>query len=767
MPPDPRLSAAHAAAAPKPTSRQRWVVKLDFIGANQDVRPVGQDPAETIVSYFHGRPDEWHAGLRTFQRLVYPNLWPGIDLAYTGADGYLKYEFVVHPGADPSQVRLAYRGAERVARNAAGQIEVSTPLGGFTDDLPIAWQEGPSGRTPISVAFDLGPAPSSHGAHRNAGAVAYGQSETAAAANTAKPEAAVGFGFQVGPYDPTRALVLDPLILLYCGYVGGWSDDGGASIAVDAAGYVYITGSTQSREDSFPVLVGPDLTHNSGDWDAFVAKINPAGTALIYAGYIGGADWDAGAGIAVDGSGNAYVAGETWSDQASFPVAGGPDLTHNGGGRDAFVAKVNPTGTALLYAGYVGGAGYDLALGIALDGVGSAYVTGSTSSDQATFPVSGGPDLTFNGDHDAFVAKINPAGTTLAYAGYIGGAGWEHGEGNDFGEAIAVDAAGNAYVSGTTNSNEATFPVVGGPDLTFNITPHCYGCMDAFVAKVNPTGAALVYAGYIGGAGGWDSGADIAVDGAGNAYVTGSTNSDQATFPVSGGPDVTYNGDGDAFVAKVKPDGTNLVYAGYIGGAAGEWGASIAVDGSGSAYVTGRTDSGEATFPVVGGLDSTFNGGHGDAYVVKVSPSGTALDYAGYIGGVGDDAGSGIAVDRAGGAYVTGSAMSDSDSFPVAGGPDLTYNGGYEGGDAFVAKIGEGTRPAARRGISRPSIDGNLTEWQALDQTLLNRNTASSISGSQPNPSAARPLRRVARSMGVRSALLRRGHHRRRCGGQQ
>ena len=587
-----------------------------------------------------------------------------------------------------------------MALNAAGQVEISTPLGSFTDDLPIAWQEGPSGHSSVSAAFDMGPDNS-------------------------------GFGFQLGAYDPTQTLVLDPLILLYCGYIGGASEEFGRAIAVDGMGNAYVLGNTFSSEFTFPVVGGPDVTYN-GSEDVFVAKINPAGTALVYAGYIGGADTDYGKAIAVDAAGNAYVLGYTFSSEATFPVVGGPDLTFNGG-NDVFVAKVNPAGTALLYAGYIGGTGYGSGADIAVDGAGNAYVTGSTSSDQATFPVVGGPDLTFNGDYDAFVAKINPPGTALVYAGYIGGAGGSHGEGKDFGEAIAVDAAGNAYVTGTTNSDEATFPVITGPDVTFNITPNCYGCMDAFVAKVSPTGTALVYAGYIGGAGGWDSGTDIAVDGAGNAYVTGGTNSDQATFPVSGGPDVTYNGDGDAFVAKVKPDGTALVYAGYIGGAGGDGGSGIAVDAAGNAYVTGDTNSDEATFPVSDGPDLIFSG-FWDAFVAKVNPAGTALLYAGYIGGAYEESGSGIAVDVAGNAYVTGHTGSDSDSFPVAGGPDL---GLYGDRDAFVAKIGKGTRLAARRAISRPSIDGNLTEWQALDQTLLNRNTASTITGSQTNPSTS------------------------------
>ncbi len=437
---------------------------------------------------------------------------------------------------------------------------------------------------------------------------------------------------------------------------------------------MYVIGETSSPGVGFPVTVGPDLTFN-GVRDAFVAKVNDSGTALVYAGYIGGAGWDIGIGIAVDGTGAAYVTGWTDSSQASFPVAMGPDLTFNGD-RDAFVAKVNASGTALEYAGYIGGAGRDEGAGIAVDAAGNAYVTGVTASSEASFPVTVGPDVTLNGQEDAFVAKVNASGTALDYAGYLGGAA------RDWGTGIAVDAETSAYLTGFTNSSELSFPVTVGPDVTFN------GQQDAFVAKVNAAGTALVYAGYLGGTS-IDQGAGIAVDPAGSAYVTGQTNSPQASFPVAVGPDVTFNGDAsafserDAFVAKVNPSGTALEYAGYVGGADSEAGRGIAVDGAGNAYLTGQTSSSEASFPVTVGPDGTFNGVQ-DAFLAKVNAAGTALEYAGYLGGAGDDRGYGIAVDAEGNAYVTGLTRSSEASFPVTAGPDVSFNGFI---DAFVAKV--------------------------------------------------------------------------------
>jgi hypothetical protein len=345
-----------------------------------------------------------------------------------------------------------------------------------------------------------------------------------------------------------------------------------------------------------------------------VAKVNPSGTALVYAGFLGGSGWDDGYGIAVDASGNAYVTGGTGS--SDFPAVVGPDLSHNGD-RDAFVAKVNPSGTALVYAGFLGGSSDDAGSGIAVDASGNAYVTGWTWSSD--FPAVVGPDLSRNGGHDAFVAKVNPSGTALVYAGFLGGSS------DDAGYGIAVDASGNAYVTGWTGSSN--FPAVVGPDLSRN------GGHDAFVAKVNPSGTALVYAGFLGGSSN-DGGSGIAVDASGNAYVTGKTWS--SDFPAVVGPDLSHNGYTDAFVAKVNPSGTALVYAGFLGGSGWDYGYGIAVDASGNAYVTGET--GSSDFPAVVGPDLSHNG-YGDAFVAKVNPSGTALVYAGFLGGSINDVG--------------------------------------------------------------------------------------------------------------------------------
>ncbi len=627
---------------------RRWVVKLDFLGANPDARPIGQEKIDAIVSYFKGSPDQWHTGIPLYARILYRDLWPGIDLAFTGTVNQLKYEFIVDPGADPEQIRLAYRGAENVTLNDAGQLEVITPLGSFSDDPPLAYQDIDGQRMEVAAAYEI------------ESPIGYPQ-----------------FTFQIGSYDPTLPLVIDPAILIYCGYIGGSGTDRGYGIAVDGTGAAYIVGETYSSEtESFPVLAGPDLTYNSSR-DAFVAKVKADGTGLEYCGYIGGSDVDRGFDIAVDGTGAAYVVGDTYSSETEgFPVLVGPDLTHSW--HDAFVAKVKADGTGLDYCGYIGGGNGEQGLGIAVDGTGAAYVAGWTGSSEAVgFPVLVGPDLTFNGGGvDAFVAKVKADGTGLDYCGYIGG--WE----SDKGSGIAVDGTGAAYVVGWTNSAETEgFPVLVGPDLTHN------GDYDTFVAKVKADGTGLDYSGYIGGTN-EDSSDGIAVDGTGAAYIAGRTlSSETEGFPLLAGPDLTYNSGRDAFVAKVKADGTGLDYCGYIGGSDTDVGLGIAVDGTGAAYVTGWTQSSETEgFPVLVGPDLTYNGDGSDAFVAKIKANGTGLDYCGYIGGTDEDNGYDIAVDKTGAAYIVGETYaSEVEGFPVLVGPDLSHNGG--GVDAFVAKV--------------------------------------------------------------------------------
>ncbi len=404
---------------------------------------------------------------------------------------------------------------------------------------------------------------------------------------------------------------------------------------------------------------------------------------LSYSTYLGGSNGDQGTAITVDRAGNAYLTGNTYS--TNFPTT--PGVIQPGGGNNAIVTKLNPSGTALVYSTYLGGGG-DIGYGIAVDRAGDAYVAGSTAS--TTFPTTpgafqrtnlGAPNL-----YDAtFVSKLNPTGGALLYSTYLTAA-----TGHVDGAAIAIDGAGNAYVTGTTGATD--FPTTPG---AFQTSLGGSGNSKAFVTKLAPAGS-LSYSTYLGG--GVDSALAVAVDAAGDAYVTGNTSS--TAFPTTPGAYQTTNPSGGvqpvAFVSKLNPTGGALAYSTYLGGSGGDYGQGVAVDGMGNAYVTGDTAS--TNFPTTPGVPQTHSGGSCpggclDAFVIKLTATGGALAYSTYLGGNNNDVGQGVAVDRAGNAYVTG--YTNSTNFPTVNPLQGTFGGdsntGY--GDAFVAKLGANRLP--------------------------------------------------------------------------
>lgn len=402
---------------------------------------------------------------------------------------------------------------------------------------------------------------------------------------------------------------------------------------------------------------------------------------LSYSTYLGGGGADVGNAIAVDSLGNTYVAGVT--NSTTFPVTAGATQTNFPGGfNDAFVTKLNPAGTAIIYSTYLGGnSGFygDGARGVSVDAGGNAYVTGYANS--SNFPITTGAfQKTFAGGGftgcclpgDIFVAKLNPTGSALLYSTYLGGSGW------DIGESIVVDAAGNAYVTGQTDSTN--FPVTPGAFQT--AFRGSYGCggnrNSAFVTKLNPAGTGLVYSTYLGG-GGFDNAYSIAIDGAGAAYVTGWAGSND--FPVTPGAFQTSvpSPCGRPFVTKVNPLGNGLAYSTYLGGSSGS-GRSIAVDTAGDAYVAGTTSA--SNFPVTPEAFQPALAGSSNAFVTKLNPAGSGLVYSTYLG-AGTSEGTGLAIDSAGNAWVVGD--SDAATFPVTpDAPQLVFAGTR---DAFVTKF--------------------------------------------------------------------------------
>lgn len=663
---------------------QSLALRLEFVGSDPQVNPVGKDLTSSTISYFKGARENWKTGLKTYSNLVYSDLWPGIDLLYTGNVNQLKYTFLIKPGADPDRIKLAYHGASAVKVDDEGRLEVTTQLGSVTDEKPYSYQDLSEGRVEVPTRFAL---------------------DVGAAGGAASV-----FGFKVGDYDKDKLLVLDPATLIYAGFIGSTGDDHANAIAFDFNQNAYITGATSAPASGFPngsgfgTLQGYNQIHN-GKKDAFVVKLNKNGS-LAYATFIGGRGDDEGKGIAVEiFTGEAFIVGSTGPDDGghngSFPFVIGPDrlinTNANDASRDAFVAKLNPAGTSLLFSGFIGGIKDDDGRGIAIDNDGHVYVTGTTSSDETTFPTGEGfvdrfgdipgVDHTFGSgagssiSKDAFVAKVNFDGSFLHYATYVGG------EFDEEGHAIAVDSEFNAYVTGLTQSVELSeLPTPGaGSDLaTRHTSVAAFGTVgDAFIVKLADGGEQTFYAGFISGKN-FDVGNGIAVDSLKNAYVTGTTSSSPADgFPAKVGPSLVNRGNGDAFVAKVDDDGASLVYAGYIGGSGDDQGFAIGVDSHKNAHIAGFTTSSKANgFPVANGLNPANQGG-GDAFVSKVRPDGAGLLYSGFIGGSGRDAAMGIAVTASEKVLVAGVTAS-AKTFPIKNAPDLTHNGLT---DAFVAMI--------------------------------------------------------------------------------
>ena len=618
-----------------PEDFKRISFALRSVGAENDVQLIAEHKLPGKVNYLIGNdPENWQTDVPIYKELIYKELYKDIDLKIYGTNNQMEYDFIVYPGADPNDIRMVFEGIDALSVDEEGNLVIKTAIGKLKHLKPVIYQEIDDRRHTVEGSF-------------------------AVAKNT--------FGFDVGDYDISRPLIIDPLTLSYSTYLGGDGDDFGRGIAVDSDQHAYVTGATDSL--NFPTTTGAfQQAHGGGYRDVFVTKLNLAGTALVYSTYLGGNDLDYGHGIAVDSDQDAYVTG--WTESTNFPnTTGAFQQAHGGGYCDAFVTKLNPAGSALVYSTYLGGSDSDEGYGIAVDSNQHAYVTGWTSS--SNFPTTAGAFQQASGGYcDAFVTKLNPAGTTLVYSTYLGGSD------GDEGYDIAVDSDQHAYVTGRTDSSN--FPNTTGAFQQ----AHGGGYCDAFVTKLNPAGSALVYSTYLGG-NDLDYGHGIAVDSDQDAYVTGWTES--TNFPnTTGAFQRTYGwGSSDAFVTKLNPAGSALVYSTYLGGIGGDCGYGIAVDSNQHAYVTGDTDS--LNFPTTAGaFQRTYGGGISDAFVTKFTHAGSVLVYSTYLGGNYQDYSHDIAVDSDQDAYVTG--YTNSLNFPTtAGAFQQAYGGGSN--DAFVTKF--------------------------------------------------------------------------------
>jgi Beta-propeller repeat len=639
------------------------VLRMNVTGANEQPTVSGMDELPTKVNYFGGSDSsQWQTNIATYGSVRYSQVYPGIDMIYHGNQRRLEYDFVVAPGADWRQIALNFSEAEKVEiEEGTGDLLLHTAIGVLRQHKPVASQDVSGTRRLVETSY----------IKRGDGRL----------------------GFEVANYDRGRELVIDP-ILSYSTFVGGTGPaqgdnvggDQSTSIAVDGDGNAYVVGTTSSTD--FPITPGTyQTTYPTGASSvAFVLKLNPSGTGLIYCSFFSKAIATA---IAVDSAGNAYLTGSALPD---FPTTAGvfqpASQCRTAGGANAFVAKLNATGSTLLFSTFIGGsgnAGFDgftgceSASGIALDNSDNIYIAGATYSHD--FPVTSGAFQTTNRANNAvnpktaFVTKLNSTGTALVFSTYLGG------NELDFASGIAVDGSANAYVVGSASSSD--FPVT--PGVVQGTYP---GFRSAFVTKFTSTGA-MDYSTFSGGSAfGGTEGAAIAVDSSGNAYITGETFS--TNYPTTFGSfRKSYcGGFSDAYVSAINAAGSAYIYSTYLcgpnfaGGDNAEYGFGIAVDAAGNAYVTGYTNS--PTFPVTADAYQSVVAGYDDAFLTKLNPSGSALLYSTFLGGAQfDDGFGGVGLDNAGHVFVAGSA--ESPEFPTTPGAFQTaYHGGN---DVFVAKF--------------------------------------------------------------------------------
>lgn len=600
------------------------------IGGARQVAPELLDRQPSYSNYFVGRESaQWRTRVPHFGKVRYRSVLPGIDVVYYGAGGTLEYDFIVAPEANPDTIEIAFEGAERV-RTSKGDLLVETAGGTIRHLRPRVYQTVGGKRIEIAGGYRL----------KTGGRV----------------------GFELARYDRTRELIVDPVVQ-FTNYVGRTGQETSVGVAVDGDGNVFVAGETNSTGFATATAYQPQ---RAGETDAYVVKYTNSG-ALLWVTYFGGNGQESALGVATDAAGSAYITGFTQS--TDLPVRGPQNEPGGGTASDGFVAKFSPGGNSLVYATYLGGNGTDWPRGIAVDAFGGAWITGWTTS--RNFPVvaayQGGAA---GGGGDAFVTRIAPAGNELTYSSYFGG------EAADFASSIAVDASGAVYVSGQTASS--LFPVVGSAQRSIA------GEGDAFVFKLNPARNDFFWAVLLGGSAD-DYAVGVRTDDAGNAYVVGRTRS--ANFPVSRGAFQPAIGGGyDMFIAKI--DGGDVAYSTFLGGSGDDWPGGIAVGEAGSAYVSGWTNS--PNFPVRNAAQTAYAGGTSrsaderfDAVSARLSPAGDTLLYSTYFGGRGEDKAYGIALDRAGQVWLTGTTTSPD--LPSAAGQ---FSEGELGqSDAFLTRL--------------------------------------------------------------------------------
>jgi hypothetical protein len=627
-----------------------------LVGAAANATASGEDPQPGRVNYFIGSdPNKWRTNLRTYRRIRYKNVYPGIDLVYYGNPRQLEYDFAVAPKADPGAIQFEIRGAQRVELSADGNLIVKMGDGELHFQSPTVYQTSNGARVPLRGKYVM------MGATR--------------------------VGFRVHGVDASKPLVIDP-VLIYSTYLGGSGDDLPTGIAVDGTGAVYISGYTDSLD--FPQATIGSLP--PGTDHVFVTKFDATGTNLVYSDYIGGNSQDYGYALALNSANEVYVTGSTAS--SDFPTVNAYQGTYPGS-FNAFLTRISSDGSSLLYSTYLGGNGSDIPSKLAVDSLSQATIIGSTSS--TNFPVANAYQSTASPNQGGlygtygFITKFGTDGSSLAYSTYFAGSAnvplqcgtstcWTSPSTSLTGLALGSD--GHAYVVGTTNTYD--FPVTQGAYSTSNTTQN--NSSVGFVSNLDPTGA-LQYSTYFYESFGFTDLTGIAADSTGSAYVTGLAFSD-GTFPITStsicDPEVSQTACSYAFVAKFDPTVSTLTYSTFLGVNNYAAPVGIVLDQSNDAYVLATTSS--DSFATVNGLQS-YAGGN-DVLLVEIDPEAGSQLFATYLGGSSDEIAAGMALDGNGNLYITGTT--DSNDFPTK---QAFQNAPGGNTDGFVMKIGGSSGP--------------------------------------------------------------------------
>jgi uncharacterized repeat protein (TIGR01451 family) len=702
-------------------------VAMTVVGANGTpaaARHVdGREALPGVVNHYIGSDRRrWRAGVQQYARVRQAGVYDGIDLEFYGNQQRLEYDFLVAPGADPSTIRLRFDGADRVEIDPSGDLLVHAAGGDpLRQQAPISYQVIEGTRHEVESRY------------------------VRLAANEV--------GVALGAYDRAQPLTIDP-VLIYSSFFGGSSQEYAFDIALDPAGNIYLTGQTTAGA-GFPTTPGAQQSTKPGLSDAFVAKFNPSGTALIYSTFLGGTNNEnvrtqRSGRVAVDAVGNAYVAGDTAS--ADFPVGGpGADTVFGGGvasQTDAFYVKLGPTG-AFLYGTYLGGNDFDTAVGIGVDSTGNVYVAGSALSDAATFPqTANGYDQVRTG-YDAFLTKFDATGARV-YSTFLGGSGGDNY--NVKAGGLAVDDQGRAYLTGDTYSTD--FPVVGGFQPAFS-GPSNY---DAYLAVIDTTVSGvpgLIYSTYLGGSG-TDIAYGIAYAGSRQVVVVGETgvlSAPNVAFPTRNAFDATFNGVRDAFVARFDTSLTgnnSLLFSTYLGGSDYEYANDVAVDAQGAIHVVGDVRS--QNFPLVNPISTGFD--FIGKFITKMNATGSTLLYSTYFGGVVNGVGAfGVATNAAGDTFVTGATNSSATNPPTATGFPIVapFQGVYGGGssDAFLARLGNGADLLLTKQASPEPVSTNATLTYTLTIGNLSSDPALNVTLADPLPAGVTFGTCVANAGGV------------------